>query len=361
MQETIDRLLTQNPFSLPQAAKEQLYQKALCELTTHHRQQCAEFQRALNRLGFQTADNLPLATYPYLPVRLFKQLDLRSVPQEAVSKRMTSSGTTGQNPSKIYLDKANSQNQTKVLTKIVTSYIGQKRLPMLIVDSQATVKNRRSFSARGAGILGFSMFGRKHTYALNEQEQIDWPALEQFVAAYGNQPVLLFGFTAIIWERFLDELEASGKRFELSNATLIHGGGWKKLVNLGIDTQGFRQRVEKLTGITRVFDYYGMVEQTGSIFMECEAGHLHCSVFSDIIIRDFISLQPVPLGQKGLIQLISLLPSSYPGHSLLSEDIGAIIGIDDCSCGRKGKYFRVFGRIPKAEARGCSDTYEAKQ
>ena len=32
------------------------------------------------------------------------------------------------------------------------------------------------------------------------------------------------------------------------------------------------------------------------------------------------------------------------------------MGIDDCKCGRKGKYFLVHGRIKKAELRGCSDT-----
>jgi len=59
--------------------------------------------------------------------------------------------------------------------------------------------------------------------------------------------------------------------------------------------------------------------------------------------------------QKGLIQLISLLPTSYPGHNILTEDIGEVIGEDDCKCGLKGKYFLVHGRAKEAELRGCSD------
>ena len=43
---------------------------------------------------------------------------------------------------------------------------------------------------------------------------------------------------------------------------------------------------------------------------------------------------------KGLIQLFSLLPKSYPGHSLLTEDEGVLLGEDDCKCGRHGKYFK---------------------
>ena len=53
-----------------------------------------------------------------------------------------------------------------------------------------------------------------------------------------------------------------------------------------------------------------------------------------------------------------MLPTSYPGHVLLTEDEGEILGEDDCPCGRKGKYFKIYGRIKNAEVRGCSDTYE---
>ena len=61
-----------------------------------------------------------------------------------------------------------------------------------------------------------------------------------------------------------------------------------------------------------------------------------------------------------MIQAVSLLPGSYPGHSILTEDEGVILGEDDCPCGRKGKYFRVIGRIRNAEVRGCSDAYDSK-
>jgi hypothetical protein len=103
-----------------------------------------------------------------------------------------------------------------------------------------------------------------------------------------------------------------------------------------------------------------MVEQTGTIYMECEQGHLHCSIFSDIIIRRTEDFSVANIGEKGLIQVVSMLPKSYPGHSLLTEDEGVILGEDDCPCGRKGKYFKIFGRLKNAEVRGCSDTYSKK-
>lgn len=99
-----------------------------------------------------------------------------------------------------------------------------------------------------------------------------------------------------------------------------------------------------------------MAEQVGSVYVGCELGYLHCPSTADIIVRHVQTLQPAELGEPGIIQVLSLLPLSYPGHSLLTEDLGRIIGVDDCRCGRRGKYFEVLGRLPKSELRGCSDT-----
>ena len=104
-----------------------------------------------------------------------------------------------------------------------------------------------------------------------------------------------------------------------------------------------------------IYNYYGLVEQTGSIFIESKkCGYFHTSNFSDILIRDD-NFQLVKNGSKGLIQLLSLLPTSYPGHNILTEDIGQIVGEDNCKCGLKGKYFMVHGRAKNTELRGCSD------
>ena len=93
--------------------------------------------------------------------------------------------------------------------------------------------------------------------------------------------------------------------------------------------------------------------------MQCECGHLHASIFSDVIIRDPKDFSACGIGEKGIIQVVSAIPESYPGHSLLTEDEGVLLGEDDCPCGRKGKYFKVLGRLKNAEIRGCSDTYAA--
>ena len=64
--------------------------------------------------------------------------------------------------------------------------------------------------------------------------------------------------------------------------------------------------------------------------------------------------------KKDLYNVLSLIPTSYPGNSIITEDIGEIIGEDNCKCKRQGKYFKIYGRAPKAELRGCSDASRLK-
>ena len=167
----------------------------------------------------------------------------------------------------------------------------------------------------------------------------------------------------MIWQHFYKELlrlRKEGISFDLSNGILIHGGGWKKLISEAVSQEEFHARLKEACGLENIHDYYGMVEQTGCIYMQCEYGHLHASIFSDIIIRKPEDFSECGLGERGIIQVLSTIPESYPGHSLITEDEGILLGVDDCPCGRKGKYFKVIGRLKNAEIRGCSDTYAEK-
>ena len=356
---TIDEILHIPPYSLDRDAKRKMLNERIGELTRYHYEHCELYRKMMDAVGLDI-NNLPeYDELPFLPVRLFKEFELRSVPKEEIAKTMTSSGTTGQQKSQIFVDRTTSANQTKALTKIVSAFIGTHRVPMLILDTSAVIKNRNIFSARGAGILGFSMFGSKRMYALGENMELDVEGMKKFLEEHKGETVFMFGFTFMIWQHFCKKLIESGYKPDLSKGVLIHGGGWKKLVNEQVLPEEYKKTLNEACGILpeNVHDYYGMVEQTGSIYMECECGHLHAPAFSDVIIRRPIDFSIADKGEKGIIEVGSALPESYPGHVLLTEDEGAVLGEDDCPCGRKGKYFKVFGRIKNAEIRGCSDTY----
>lgn len=333
--------------------------RELGELTRLHAAGCPEYARLLDAFGADAHSAQSFEDLPFLPVRLFKEYALKSVAEDRLYRTMTSSGTTGQQVSRIFLDHETSALQSKVLSRIVGEYLGKQRLPMIILDTGAVIKNRAMFSARGAGILGFSLFGRDKLYALDEDMKLDVDGLRAFLEKHEGETLFLFGFTFMIWQHFCSELRRLNFHPDLSRGVLIHGGGWKKLADQRISAARFKQELRETCGLTRVHDYYGMVEQTGTIYMECECGHLHAPVWSDITIRRPGDFSVAEMGETGLIQVSSVLPRSYPGHLLLTEDEGRVLGEDDCPCGRKGKYFEVLGRVKRAEVRGCSDTYEA--
>ena len=358
----INEILEIAPYSLSKEGKHTLLNERLHDLTRKHYYSCEAYRKMMDAVGLDI-NNLPdYDQLPFLPVRLFKEFELSSVSKEEVVKTMTSSGTTGQQVSRIYLDRETSSAQQKCLTKIVSHFIGTKRVPMLILDSSAVVKNRNMFSARGAGILGFSMFGSKRQYALDENMELDIEGMKLFLEEHEGETIFMFGFTFMVWQHFYKKLIETGYKPDLSKGVLIHGGGWKKLVNEKVSPEEYKRCLNESCGILpeNVHDYYGMVEQTGTIYMECECGHLHAPAFSDVLIRRSLDFSLAEIGGEGIIEVVSVLPESYPGHLLLTEDKGVILGEDDCPCGRKGKYFKIIGRLKNAEIRGCSDTYAAK-
>ncbi len=355
-------LLELPPFGLRQAEKHERLLPMLRALTKHHAARCAPYRNVLDRV-FGGAERLRierLEDVPFLPVTLFKTHTLASVPDSEVIKVLTSSGTTGQQPSRIFLDAETASVQAAVLVKVAQHFLGKERLPMVILDHPGVVRDRRSYSARGAGILGMAQFGHRPFYALREDMSLEEEGLRDYLKWAAGRRVLVFGFTYMVWQYLVQALERAGRTLDFPGGILVHSGGWKKLQDAAVDPRAFRERVKVATGVEQVINFYGMVEQVGGVYFENAIHHLQAPAYAEVIVRDPVTLQPLPDGEPGLIQVLSCLPTSYPGHSLLTEDLGVIRGVDPEGTGMGGRCFEILGRVPKAELRGCSDTFTAK-
>jgi hypothetical protein len=328
----------------------------LIALTDHHRVACKPFDDYCATLFPAAQSPSSLADLPFLPVRAFKDFDLRSVAEADVFKVMMSSGTSGAR-SRIYLDRETALLQTRTLTAIFGETFGKARSPMLVIDCESTVKDRLRFSARTAAVNGFSIMARDRCFALDDDMSLNIPRVTEFLQQHSDKRIFIFGFTFLVWQSFCNSLREQNHRLSLENAFLLHGGGWKKLEAAKVSNSQFKAEIAAWTGCTDVRNYYGMVEQTGTIFMECSQGRLHASPWSDVLVRDIHTHQPLPHGKVGLIEVFSTIQKSYPGHALLTEDIGVTHPASDCSCGHSGTIVEVHGRLPAAEVRGCSDAY----
>ena len=334
--------------------KIKFFEKEINLLTLHHYKKSRDYKKILDLLEYKLT-NKKLDKIPFLPSKIFKEHDLMSIPKSKIHRVLTSSGTSGNSPSKIYLDKENSQIQTKILSQIVQNILGKERLPMLIVDQNPDLLNRSTFNARAVAIYGFSIFGKNLTYLLDKNNEINYLLLNSFLKKYGKNKFFIFGFTSFIFENLINKLSRKYCSNTFDNGVLLHGGGWKKMEKIKINNNKFKKILFKKLKLKEIYNYYGLVEQTGSIFIECK--YCHCFVtsnFSEILIRD-INFNVLKSGKKGFVQLFSLLPRSYPGHSIITEDIGEIIDNKLCRCSLKGTRFIVHGRAEHSEIRGCSD------
>jgi phenylacetate-coenzyme A ligase PaaK-like adenylate-forming protein len=328
--------------------------KNLVSLTELHSKRCNVYRNYIHTIFPDEAPINCLADLPWIPVRAFKEFDLKSISNDEIYKIMQSSGTGGVQ-SKIFLDQETSKLQQAKLIEVFAQVFGASRYPMLVIDSLETIKNRYKFSARTAAINGFTLFSRRRSFALNDDMSINFDLIDEFLEKHSGKAIFIFGFTFVIWQHFIKQLEDTNKKYDMSNAFVLHGGGWKKLENEKVDNDEFKDRIYRAIGCEKVHNYYGMIEQTGSIYMECSHGNMHAPSGADVIIRNFDDFSENEFKKVGIIQIFSNIQKSYPGHSLLTEDIGYSLPANSCKCGNVGKVLKVLGRLSSAEVRGCSD------
>ena len=345
-----------DPFHFDGKYRANSFLKSIQQLTLHHYNKCKLYKKILKTLKFKNGNRkIKLEEIPMIPTRLFKNYDLFSVPKNKIIKTLVSSGTSNSKVSKIYLDAENASNQTRALKKLMQSMLGKDRLPMIIIDKNPKFSDRKKFNAKTAAILGFSYFGKNQFYLLDKDENINYEGLNKFLKDFSKKSFFIFGFTSFIYQNLIKKINMQKLNSNFSKGVLLHGGGWKKLEKLKISNSKFKLQLFEKLGIKKIFNYYGMVEQAGSIFLECNnCGGFRTSRYSEVIIRDK-NFNSLGVNKKGMIQILSNLPTSYPGHNILTEDSGEIIKNANCKTEFNGKCFVVHGRLEKAELRGCSD------
>ena len=300
---------------------------------------------------------------PFIPVQMFKYFDLSTNPDEKLARVIKSSGTTSGGQSIVPISKEAAANQMKGLKSILEDFLGQRRRAMIAIDHKEVNDPKKEITARGAGIRGFSIFAKEIFYVLKEHSNgelvLDMPVIEKLQKEYTDKDVYAFGFTYIIWKIFCKQMREKGLKFRFNDAIVFHGGGWKKLTAEKVSKEEFSKEIADLlrTRPENVHDYYGMAEQTGIIYVDCEHGNKHVPNFSQVVVRDMRTLKPCGIGEKGLIEVMGVLSNSYYSYAILTEDIGHLEGYDGCPCGRKGRYFRFDSRVERAELRGCGDTF----
>lgn len=358
----IDGVLAAATFSLEPDEQHAMLLALLREELAYAAEQNAGFRNYLNAwpTDYRTAGSI--ADLPYLPAAAFKaDPPLMLARPASIIRTLASSATTGQTPSRVVLDAETSKRMVKGVTSIIKDFIGPKRRPYLIIDTPETLAASADLGARGAAIQGLRPFATEVAFCLKAAAggrlEIDEPALLDFAERWGGEEVLVYGFTYVVWQHFVLALRGKGITLEMPHVRLLHSGGWKRLQDQAVTRHTFNSGVAAVFGCddARIVDFYGMVENVGVIYPDCEYGNKHAPAFAAVIVRDPLTLRPVEPGGHGLVQVCSALPTSFPGYLVLTNDIGEVIRYDGCPCGRRGICFRFVKRVPKVEVRGCGN------
>ena len=129
---------------------------------------------------------------------------------------------------------------------------------------------------------------------------------------------------------------------------LLHSGGWKKLISEKVEKEVFSEAAAQAfnTSVANVIDFlwrYGRTGGSSLLGLSVWTCRICTEKISKIILRncpDFKRRQSF-MNARVLKMVMSILGTSYPSQGILTEDIvGISRSMDDCPCGRKGKYFR---------------------
>lgn len=324
------------------------------QLSRHHLAGCPQYARIWK--GWREAGNVE--ELPYLHVGLFKHIHFQTTLEGGRHERiLKSSATSSGVPSLIHLDTRSSQLQAKSSTLILQDFLGEKPRPLVILDSAKSLLQRGEVSARVAAAMSLRPLSSDIYFLLEESENPASSKWESLACVFEkNETILVYGFTHMLWQIWGRGQIPPAIRAVLAQRQIhfVHSGGWKKLEAMKVQPEEFERGLLGLAGPgSQVLDFYGLVEQVGIIYPQCQKGFRHVPNWAEVVVRDPLTLRPLAK-EAGLLQLINTLAWGAPYHSVLTEDLGQLVP-GACACGRSGRKFQLLGRLPKAEARGCAN------
>jgi hypothetical protein len=361
-QRDVETVLSLPPFGASEEERASMLLPLLREQVEASAAACESYRNLVRHWPVHPREAKSIAELPFLPVEVFKRTEpLATVPPDDIQRVIASSSTTGQTPSLIAVDRTTAWRMSRTTSAIIGDFIGKHRRPMLVADVPRADPAAINVGARDAAVRGLMPFATESVHCLEPTKDgtltVDVDRLLAFIDRHAGESLLVYGLTTLLWINFVQPLEDAGITLDHADDQVIHSGGWKRLADRSVDKTTFNAGVASVFGTSsdRVIDFYGLVENLGIVYPDCSEGHKHAPIYGQVIVRDPVTIEPVTEGGKGFLQLCSIIPNSFPGHLLLTEDMASVAMYDGCPCGRSGIAFRFESRVPKAEVRGCGN------
>lgn len=349
------------PYDLPRS--DAAFLRACRDNAAYHIAHCPGYAAICAHLGFspeqlQAIDDL--CKIPVLPTLFFKRQALFSMPQWRMAMKVTSSGTSGRF-SRIGFDWGCILAEAPMVVRL-----GFCHGLVSPVPAHCVVLGYRPRKGNHTGVTR-TMFGLTHfspplsrTYALDMVDGAYVPDLDGVARAlekFGRSkfPTRIIGFPSYLWFG-LKRMEELGLTVRLPKGSrIILAGGWKQHYAQEVDKHTLYALAEKALGIPEenINELFGAVEHP-IFYNACERHHFHIPIYGRVIIRDPDTLEPLPMGQVGLVNLISPLMTATPTLSVMTDDLGYLTPGEACGCGIQSPFLTILGRVGMGDITTCA-------
>lgn len=335
-----------------------LFMDAVRENFRYQYTHCGEYRKIADRFGFN-ADSFhgieDIAKLPCLPTLLFKRHRLKSAPARI---RATSSGTSG-HFSEIGFDLSGLFCALKMCCKIapVRNLFSPVPCHYIIMGYKPHRSNHTAVAKTAfAATLFTPALSRK--YILTYKNNAYSPDFEGIITAvkkleHSRFPVRFMGFPSYTYF-LMKKMDEQKLHVQLKRGSKIMlGGGWKQFYAQQADKASFYELAERVFGIgdRDIVEFFGAVEHP-ILYCDCPNHHFHIPVYSRVVIRDTDTLEPVPQGTPGLVNLITPMIKATPVLSVMTDDLGVLQS--GCGCGIQTPYLEIIGRVAPADIKTCA-------
>ena len=328
-----------------------------------HARNCPEYKAVLETLNFDMGSLNSIDDFskiPPLPTSYLKNNSMLSKPYNKLLIKTTSSGTGGKKTLSGF-DFSSGLCGLLMVLRVFRFHklLSIRRTNYIILGYQPDKSNQTAMSKALKAITLLAP-AKKVEYALlfkNGDYEINTEGLINAITTFGkqNNPVRIIGFPAF-FKMFLDELNSRNIKLNLhKDSKILLGGGWKALFANEISKDELFGMASETLGIRRqnFKDHFSTAEHPIN-YVSCINNHFHVPTFSRVIIRDVRTLQPVPFGTPGLLNLVTPLLSSVPYGSIMTDDIALMKNGEECGCGISTPYFELIGRVGMANIKTCT-------
>jgi len=351
-----------DPYDLP--GSDAAFLRACRDNCAYHMARCPGYRAICEHSGF-SPDRLKtvedLADIPVLPTLFFKRRTLFSMPERRMAMKVTSSGTSGRF-SRVGFDWGCILAEVPMVLRLGFRHGLVSPVPAhcVVLGYQPHRSNHTGVTRTMFGLTFFSP-PLSRTYALTMAEDGGYvPDLDRVAQALDRLarsrfPTRIVGFPSYLWFG-LKRMEELGLSVRLpKNSRIILAGGWKQHYAQQVDKATLYALTERVLGIgeDHINELFGAVEHP-IFYNACKNHHFHVPIYGRVIIRDPGTLEPLPMGEVGLINLISPLMTATPTLSVMTDDLGYLTPGEECGCGIQSPYLTILGRVGMEEIQTCA-------